>query len=50
MSEVREYRTCLTVLEGADASAARAAIEALQAPPGDFTPATDAWPELRKQP
>ena len=48
--ESREYRTRLSVLEGADASAARTAIEALQAPPDDFTAATDAWPDLRTQP
>jgi hypothetical protein len=48
--EVREYRTRLSVLDGDDATAAREAIEALQAPPDDFAPPTDAWPELRKQP
>jgi hypothetical protein len=48
--EVREYRTRLSVLEGADAGDARQAIEAVHAPPDDFTPASGAWPDLRKRP
>jgi hypothetical protein len=45
--EVREYRTRLAVLDGADAiAAARRDIAALHAPPADFTPPTGEFPRL----
>jgi hypothetical protein len=45
--DVRHYRTRLSVLGGDQAiAAARAEILALQTPPEDFAPATDAWPVL----
>ena len=45
--EVREYRTRLSVLDGADAIAAtREAIESLQTPPADFAAPTGDFPAL----
>ena len=45
--ETRHYRTRLSVLDGAAAiAAARREIEALHAPPADFTPPTGNFPEL----
>jgi hypothetical protein len=45
--ETRDYRTRLSVLDGAEAiAAARRDIEALHAPPADFTPPTGTFPEL----
>ena len=45
--EVREYRTRLSVLDGADAIAAtREAIESLQTPPADFGAPTGDFPAL----
>ena len=46
--EVREYRTRLTVLDGASATeAARREIEALHAPPADFSAPSGEFPLLR---
>jgi hypothetical protein len=46
--EERVYRSRLSVLDGGDAIAsARDEILALQTPPDDFAPASDAWPALR---
>jgi hypothetical protein len=45
--EARDYRTRLSVLDGAEAIAAtRGAIEGLQVPPADFTPPTGSFPDL----
>jgi hypothetical protein len=48
--EVREYRTRLSVLDGASAiEAARREIEALHPPPPDFSPPSGEFPMLRGQ-
>ncbi|MGH6903076.1 MAG: aldose 1-epimerase family protein [Geminicoccaceae bacterium] len=49
--ETRHYRTRLTMLDGAAAiAAARHEVEALHAPPADFTPPTGEFPNLGARP
>jgi Domain of unknown function (DUF4432) len=49
--ETRDYRTRLSVLDGAEAiAAARREIEALHPPPADFDPPTGQFPMLKARP